>query len=460
MKFQRAHDRIPMASTKPWRLPIALRAWTAALCLAAVGVQAQPSPPQPSPPKDLAAAPGRLSAEWRLAGEQTAAFIDTLRSLVAIESGSRDLQGLRTLAEWIARRLSALEMNVEILPARAPEFHPTLKGEEVGPMVLARKQGRGAKKVLLIAHMDTVYPKGMAEGHPFRVEGDRAYGLGIADDKAGVALILHTVAMLQSLGHDDYAELAVLINGDEEIGSPGSGPTLVELGGQYDAVLSFEGGGGKTDMVRLATSSIAIAELKVTGRASHAGGNPEGGRNAIYELAHLVLKTRGLGDPQRGLKINWTVIEGGGVRNVIPARASAIADIRALSDADMDSMEQALRQAITDRLIPETRAELSFYRSRPAFVPNAASVALARHARSIFQEAGLSLEIRDRASGGGTDAAFAGLRPRGGVLESFGLRGFGAHSNEGESIMLDSIIPRLFLATRMVMDVGSGKVRW
>jgi glutamate carboxypeptidase len=213
-------------------------------------------------------------------------------------------------------------------------------------------------------------------------------------------------------------------------------------------------------MVRLATSSIAIAELKITGRASHAGGNPEGGRNAIYELAHQIMKTRNLGKPEKGLKINWTVVEGGGVRNVIPARASAIADIRSLTNADLDEMEAALRASIQDKLIPDTQAELTFFRSRPAFVPNTASVALARHAQAIFQDIGLPLEIRDRASGGGTDAAFAGLRPKGGVLESFGLRGFGAHSNDNEYVMIDSIIPRLYLATRMVMDVGSGKVRW
>jgi glutamate carboxypeptidase len=212
--------------------------------------------------------------------------------------------------------------------------------------------------------------------------------------------------------------------------------------------------------VRLATSSIAIAELKVTGRSSHAGSNPEGGRNAIYELAHQILKTRNLGDPQKGLKINWTVVEGGGARNVIPAQASAIADIRSLTNEDLDLMEKALRAAIEEKLIPDTQIDLSFYRSRPAFVPNDVSLKLARHAQKIFQEAGLALEIRDRATGGGTDAAFAGQRPKGGVLESFGLRGFGAHSNDRESIMIDSIVPRLYLATRMVMDVGSGRLNW
>lgn len=391
---------------------------------------------------------------------QVQPFLETLRELVEMESGSRDLEGLRRLSGVLSQKLKAMDFQVEVLPARAPEFHPMLKGAELGPMVYARKTGRGQKKVLLIAHMDTVYPKGTLGKQPFRVEGNRAYGLGIADDKAGVALILHTVGLLRSMGADDYAELGVLINGDEEIGSPGSAAMLTELGSQYDAVLSFEGGGNTRDMVRLATSSIAIAELKVKGRASHAGGNPEGGRNAIYELAHQIMKTRSFGNDAKGLKINWTVIEGGGVRNVIPAHASAIADIRSLNNEDLDAMEKALREAIKERLIPDTEVELTFYRSRPAFVANAASVAMARHAQSVFSEIGLPLEIRDRATGGGTDAAFAGLRPKGGVLESFGLRGFGAHSNDNEYIITDSIAPRLYLATRMVLDIGSAKVKW
>ena len=437
-----------------------IRTTLGATMLAALlsGVSIAPCAAQPA--ASATVADGRQSPVWRGAEQQQGALLNTLKTLVEIESGSRDLEGLRALSKVVAERLASMAMEVKTIPTRAPEFHPMLKGAELGPMVYGRKMGKGSKKILLIAHMDTVYTRGMGEKQPFRVDGDKAYGLGIADDKSGVALILHTVDLLARMQYEDYAELAVLINGDEELGSPGSGPTLVELGGQYDAVLSFEGGGGRTDMVRLATSSIAIAELKVTGRASHAGGNPEGGRNAIYELAHQIMKTRHLGDAEKGLKINWTVIEGGGVRNVIPAHASAVADIRSLANADLDIMEQALRAAIKDQLIPDTKVELTFFRSRPAFVPNAAAVALARHAQALFKGVGLPLEIRDRASGGGTDAAYAGLRPKGGVLESFGLRGFGAHSNDNEYVMIDSIVPRLYLATRMVMDVGAGKVSW
>ena len=395
-----------------------------------------------------------------MAQSQTPALLDTLKELVSIESGSRDLEGLEKLSQMLAQRLQQMGMEVKTIPTQAPDFHPQLNGAKLGSVVLGTKKGKGQKKVLLIAHMDTVYLKGMVAKQPFRIDGNRAYGLAISDDKGGVALILHTVKMLQDMGFDDYAELAVAINGDEEVGSAGSSALLVRLGEEYDAVMSFEGGGVDKDMVRLATSSIAIVEMKVTGKASHAGANPEGGRNAVYELAHQILKTRNLGDPAKGLKINWTVANGGDVRNVIPASASAIADVRSLSNKDLDLMEASLKAAIQDKLIPDTRIDLRIDRRRPAFDASEASRVRARHAWGIFQEMGQTLTVQERATGGGTDAAFAGLRPKGGVLESFGLRGYGAHSNDNEYIFIDSIAPRLYLSTRMVMDIGSGKVKW
>jgi glutamate carboxypeptidase len=424
---------------------------------------AQPAAPPAAAPAPAAAAPADEALRQRTQAE-VPALLATLESLVAIESGSRDLEGLTRLAQTVADRLRASGMQVETKPTKAADFHPRLKGAALGPMVYATRSGTGAKKVLLIAHMDTVYPRGMVAKQPFRIDGDRAFGLGIADDKQGLALILHTVELLVKSGFADYAQLGVLINGDEEIGSPGSAAFLTQLGSEYDAVFSFEGGGSAAatggDMVRLATSATASVEMKVTGKASHAGAAPHLGRNAIYELAHQMLKSRNFGDPAKGLQINWTIASGGSVGNVIPAEARAHGDVRSLNDRDLDLMEAALKKSIEDKLIPDTRIELNFRRGRPAFVANAAAHALARHAVQVYREIGLPIEIRDRATGGGTDAAYAGLRPKGGVLESFGLRGFGSHSNDNEYILVSNIAPRLYLAARMVMDMGRGRIAW
>ena len=147
------------------------------------------------------------SAQAKLSQEVTAdtpRLLKTLETLTAIESGSLDLEGLARVAQVIAERLKAAGMSIEMIPAKAPADHVLLKGATLGSMVYGRLKGKGSKKVLLIAHMDTVYTKGMGAKQPFRIDGNRAYGLGIADDKQGIALIIHTMAILRSMNFHDY----------------------------------------------------------------------------------------------------------------------------------------------------------------------------------------------------------------------------------------------------------------
>ena len=207
-----------------------------------------------------------------------------------IESGSKDVAGVKKIAEYIAGKLRAQGGKVEVIePSDIYRLDDT--PEKVGPMVHAEFKGKGTSRIMLIAHMDTVYLPGMIKDQPFRIDGDKAYGLGISDDKQGIALIIHTVALLQKLNFKDYGTLTVLINGDEEISSPGARSTITRLGAEQDAVFSFEGGG--TDgSLRLATSGIGAAYLKVTGKASHAGAKPEDGVNALYEMSHQLLQMK------------------------------------------------------------------------------------------------------------------------------------------------------------------------
>jgi glutamate carboxypeptidase len=306
--------------------------------------------------------------------------------------------------------------------------------------------------------MDTVYLRGMLKDQPFRIDGDKAYGLGIADDKQGVALILHTVAMLQKLNFKGYGTLTVLTNSDEEISSPGWRSTITKFASDQDVVFSFEGGG--TDgTLRLATSGVGSAYLKVTGKSSHAGARPEGGVNALYELAHQVLQMKDLSKPDQGLKLNWTVAKAGTNRNVIPAEATAQADARALKVADFDELEKALQEKVKNRLLPDSKVDVKFEVRRPPLEANDASRRAASYGKSIYQELGMTINVAEKATGGGTDAAFAALKTKGAVVEGMGLSGFGAHSNDAEYVKLDTIVPRLYLTTRMIMDVSTGKVK-
>lgn len=423
----------------PSSRPLVLRTLLALACLGA--------------PAAVLAAP--VAAVHDAAKGQQQAMLDTMRDLVNIESGSKDVEGVERIAALIGERLKALGGKVEILQP-ADIFRLDDTPERVGPMVHAEFKGSGQKKIMLIAHMDTVYRNGMLKDQPFRIDGDRAYGLGIADDKHGVATILHTVALLQKLDFKDYGTLTVLINGDEEISSPGARATITRLGADQDAVFSFEGGGAEARLT-LATSGIGAAYLTVQGKTSHAGARPEGGVNALTELSHQILQLKDLSKPEEGLKLNWTVAQAGTNRNVIPGQATAQADARALKVADFDALERTLQERIQKKLLPEAKVSIKFEVRRPPLEATPASRALANHGVAIYQEIGLPMKVIDRASGGGTDAAFAALKARGPVIEGMGLSGFGAHSNDAEYIQINSIVPRLYLATRMIMDVSQGK---
>lgn len=400
-----------------------------------------------------------------LAAREQPALMKTLQQLVEIESGSSDRQGLDRIAGVIAQRLRDLGGQVQLIDPDKTIAEPSADAGDgpakVGQIVRASFKGASAngKRLMLIAHMDTVYQRGGLKQQPFRIEGNRAYGLGIADDKQGIATILHLLAMLKSVGFKDYGEITVLINGDEEIGSPGSHALITQLGGEHDAVLSFEGGGGPTtpDTVRLATSGIASVDLRVKGRSSHAGAAPEKGVNALYEMAHQILQARDLSDPKAGKHLNWTMAKAGSVRNAIPAEAVANGDARADRLADFDGMEAELRKRIQNKLLPDSEVTMTFERRRPPLQATDASRALAARLKAMADEQKLELVVRDRPTGGGTDAAYAALSTKAPVIEGLGVRGFGAHSSDSEYVVVDAIAPKLALVTRLVMVIGSGK---
>ncbi len=421
---------------------IAAKGLLAALLL--TGLATGPAPAEP------------VAQVLSLAKAERPALLKTLESLVAIESGSRDIEGLDRIAQLIAGRLKALGGEVELVePSDVYKMEDT--PAQIGKMVRATFKGTGTKKILLLAHMDTVYPRGMLAKQPFRIKGDRAYGVGIADDKQGIAVIIHTIAMLQAMNVRDYGTLTVLINADEEISSPGSRSLITRLGGEHDAVMSFEGSRSDSDKVALATAGIASVTLNVTGRAAHAGANPERGVNALYELSHQMLQMRDLSDAKTGVKMNWTVASGGRVRNMIPPNAQGIADVRVLRVADYDGIEAKVRERVRNQLLPEAKVALIFERRRPPLEATDASRALAAHAHTIYRELGKELVVDAVAEGGGTDAAFASLKTRAPVIERFGLQGFGAHTIEAEYVLVSSIEPRLYLAARMIMDLAQGK---
>jgi glutamate carboxypeptidase len=376
------------------------------------------------------------------------ALVQSLKEMVAIESGSGDEAGLAAMAAYTEKRLAALGARTERVAPSAGR----------SPIVKASWNGGGTRRIMLIAHMDTIYPAGTLATQPIRLDGNQLYGPGIADDKGGIAVILHALEILRAQGWRDYAQLTVLFNADEEVGSTGSGEIIARLADQHDVVLSCEPTAAKAvvkaEALLLGASGTATAIMEVKGRASHAGAAPEHGRNALLELAYQLQQTRDVAKAVPGTQLNWTTARAGQVRNQIPEQASATGDVRVTVNGGAAALKTALQnKAAEGRLVPDTQTTIAMQEGRPAFVANERGRALARHAQQIYAELdGRPLALAE-GTGGGTDAGFAGRSGRAAVVESFGLAGFGYHARD-EYIELDSIVPRLYLMTRLLQDIG------
>lgn len=410
----------------------------------------------------LFAAGAALAAEERVLGLARAEkepFLATLKGLVEVESGSFDREGLDRIAGMIAARLEALGATVEMVEGPADTARGETSPPRPGRTVVGTLRGRGTKSFLLLAHMDTVYQKGDLAKQPFRIDGDRAYGLAISDDKQAVAMLIHAAAILKSLGFDEYARLTLAITGDEEVGSHACRDLLTRLGAEHDVVLSFEASSESREQVSMVTSGLAQAHLAVRGQSAHAANFPPArGVNALDELAFQLVQLRDLQDFAHGLRITWAVAKAGTVPNRIPDEASAIADIRVLRVAQIDELEKRMREIVAKQLLPAAKVELTVVRGRPPLEARPASRAVAEHARAINAEIGRPLRVNDDQPQGGTDAAYAGLKAKGAVLEHWGVHGANAHSSRDEYIVVSSIERRLYLTVRSIMDISRGHV--
>jgi glutamate carboxypeptidase len=373
--------------------------------------------------------------------------IATLRDMVMIESGSADLEGLKKMADFTEGRLKALGAKTE--------RRKTTRGAGAD-IVIGTFEGTGSKKIMLIAHMDTVYERGILATQPWRIDGERIYGPGIADDKGGIAVVLHALQMLKEVDWRNYAKLTALFNPDEEVGSIGSGELISEIADQHDFVLSCEptvaAPAAKNDMLLLGASGTATGKMEVKGRAAHAGAAPQLGRNSLIELAHQLLQTRDIDKSVPGTQLNWTTAQAGKVRNQIPESAVAGADIRVTVPDGLKKLQAALDEKVKQKLIPDTETTVTIEPGRPPFVATDRGRLLAKQGQEIYAEIGRTLDIAEM-TGGGTDAGFANRSGKAVVVESFGLAGYGYHARD-EYIDSGSIAPRLYLMTRLLKELG------
>ncbi|MBM3827392.1 MAG: M20 family metallopeptidase [Actinobacteria bacterium] len=357
-------------------------------------------------------------------------MLDDLRALVEVESPSRDLDALRTSAETLASIMHRL--------LGAP---PAIVESPGGPHV--HWKGGSNAKVLIVGHHDTVFPKGALAMRPFTVSDGRATGPGVFDMKAGIVQALHGVAALS-----DRSAVEVLITADEEVGSAHSRDLIVERARHCGAVLVLEpsADGGALKTGRKGTGTF---EVRVHGRASHAGLEPEKGVNSLVEAATQVLRIATFGDPDRGTTVTPTVASAGTADNVVPALTTVFVDVRVEHADERERVDRAMAGLVSTH--PGARVEILGGFNRPP-MPMSASETLFPVAVLAAESVGID-GLRGVAVGGGSDGNFtaaAGVP----TLDGLGAVGGGAHA-EHEWVDVMAMPSRALLIEAIVRQLSS-----
>ena len=304
--------------------------------------------------------------------------------------------------------------------------------------------GKPKEQVLLLGHMDTVYDLGTLANMPFRVRGGRAYGPGTFDMKGGLVIALFAADALRRAGLALRKRVVCLWTTDEEIGSESSRAAIELEAKRSDAVLVLEPASGEGGRVKTARKGVGEVEIIVTGRAAHAGLNPEAGVNAVHEMALQVAQVMKFGEPHRGVTVNVDVVEGGTRSNVIAERARAVVDLRVSHLRDAAPLEHRFRSLRP--ILRGAKLEVRGGISRPPMERTAGVERLFLRAQQLAEEMGLSLG--ESFVGGGSDWNFTAAL---GVptLDGLGAVGEGAHS-PSEHILMRKLPERVALVAGLL----------
>jgi glutamate carboxypeptidase len=387
---------------------------------------------------------GRHEMMQRLLGKtQTRqdAMLRALGEFVRCESPSHDKAAVDRFGRIVEREWRRRGARIERLRQANRGDH--LRAE----LRLGAGAARAAGQILVLGHLDTVYPTGTLAKTPFRVSRGRAWGPGTFDMKGGIVLALAAVDALLAADVQPGKRLVFLWTSDEEIGSESSCRAIEREARRSDAVLVLEPAFGLDGRLKTARKGVGCAEILATGRSAHAGIAPEKGVNAVHELALQIERLMKLNDPRRGVTVQATVVRGGTTTNVVPDHAQAQLDIRFTRMADGLRLERKLRHLRP--ILRGAKIELRRGASRPPLERTPTVRALFLQAQSLMSEMGLRLG--EAATGGGSDGNFTAAL---GVptLDGLGAIGDNAHSPR-EHIVINALAPRAALIAGLLASL-------
>ncbi len=373
----------------------------------------------------------------RAVGAAEARLLERLRALVEVESPSEDKAGVDRAGELVAGWATDLGGKVK----RHKQKHA---GDVLEVRFGAVRASKKSSRVMLLTHLDTVWPMGTLKKMPWREADGKIYGPGILDMKAGVVMALDAIAALQQL--NKMRPVTLLLNSDEEVGSTVSRPVTEKLARECAAVFVLEP--AQVLAYKTARKGVGHFDLRVEGIAAHSGVDFERGHSAVLEMARLVEKISGFTDLRRGITVNAGVIAGGTRSNVVAAECTCEVDARIAKASDAARVEKMFRALkVTDKACKLT---VSGGINRPPMERKPGTVALFRKARALAAEIGFVLD--EAATGGGSDGNFTAAL---GIptLDGMGAVGAGAHAAH-EHVVKKHLVERTALLAGMIAGVN------
>lgn len=366
-------------------------------------------------------------------------MISLLEKLVNTDSGSYFKAGVDEVGELLQSEYKELGFSNEVF-----------KNEKLGDNILITHSEAVNPQILVIAHMDTVFPEGTAKLRPFNIKEDRAHGPGVADMKASQVALIHAIKHLIDNEDDAYKNLVIILNSDEEIGSPISKELIKRVSKDVSYAIVMEP--ARKDG-RIVTSRRGGGRyiLNVKGVASHSGVAPEEGKSAIQELAHKVIKLNNLSDHDNGISINVGIIEGGQATNMIPDSATCEVDVRVATEDQSEEVIGKINDIVSKPDVKGTEIELTGGINRPPMEFDEDNEELFNIVEEVGEELGIN--VNNTHTGGGSDASFPsslgvatidGMGPIGGKLH-----------NEGEYLELDSFTERTILLAETISKLSN-----
>lgn len=365
-------------------------------------------------------------------------MLEKLAEIVNIDSGSRYKAGIDEVGKRLAKEYEALGFHVHV--------H---ENEEFGNNLVLRYPEAEEPKVLLIAHMDTVFPEGTAKQRPFRIEDGHAYGPGVADMKASLISLLYAMKYLKEMDPDVLKNVVIILNADEEIGSRTSRELIETWAQVVDYALVMEPARKDGSLVSSRRGGGRYI-LRVKGKAAHSGVAPKEGISAIEELAYKITKLHKLSDHDKGISVSVGRVEGGKSINIIPDSAVGYVDVRVRNKKQGLEVTKEIERIASVPDVEGTSIDLEGGINRPPMEFNEKNEKLLEIIRNVGKRHGI--KVTDTHTGGGSDASFPSYL---GVatIDGMGPIGDKMH-NEGENILIESIPKRTLLLAETIRELS------